>query len=59
MGVQQGLTTGTLSAKEVHDMTKPDTPFPGHWLYYIISKYVVLVTAVAITFYIVYRLVTT
>ena len=23
-------------------MTKPDTPFPKHWLYYILLKYVVI-----------------
>jgi hypothetical protein len=38
-------------------MTKPDTPFPRHWLYYLIIKYAVLVAAVAITIYTAYRLV--
>ena len=38
-------------------MTKPDTPFPRHWLYYIIVKYIVLIAAVSITLYTVYRLV--
>ncbi len=28
-------------------MSKPDTPFPRHWLYYIVLKIVVLVAAVA------------
>ena len=37
-------------------MDKPDTPFPRHWLYYIVLKYVVLAAAVAIAFYVVYRL---
>jgi len=37
-------------------MTKPDTPFPRHWLYYIVLKYGVLVAAVLIAFYVVYRL---
>jgi hypothetical protein len=37
-------------------MTKPDTPFPRHWLYYIVLKYVVLVAAVVIAFYVVYQL---
>jgi hypothetical protein len=37
-------------------MTKPDTPFPRHWLYYIIVKYAVLVAAVLITLYTAYRL---
>lgn len=27
---------------------KPDTPFPRHWLYYIILKVAVIVVAVAI-----------
>ena len=27
-------------------MTKPDTPFPRHWLYYIVLKYGVLAVAV-------------
>ena len=34
-------------------MTKPDTPFPKHWLYYIVLKYAVIVAAVLIAFYIV------
>jgi hypothetical protein len=37
-------------------MTKPDTPFPRHWLYYIILKYAVIAAAILITFYFVYRL---
>jgi hypothetical protein len=37
-------------------MTKPDTPFPKHWLYYIVLKYAVIVAAVLIAFYIVSRL---
>jgi len=37
-------------------MTKPDTPFPRHWLYYIVLKYGVLVAAVVIALYAVYRL---
>jgi len=36
-------------------MTKPDTPFPRHWLYYITSKYVVIVLAVLLALYVVYR----
>ena len=28
-------------------MTKPDTPFPRHWLYYIVLKYAVIAAAVA------------
>jgi len=37
-------------------MTKPDTPFPRHWLYYIVLKYGVLVAAVVNALYGVYRL---
>jgi hypothetical protein len=37
-------------------MTKPDTPFPHHWLYYIVLKYGVLAAAVVIALYVVYRL---
>ena len=37
-------------------MTKPDTPFPRHWLYYIVLKYGVLVAAVLVALYVVYRL---
>ena len=37
-------------------MTKPDTPFPKHWLYYIVLKYGVLVAALLIALYIAYRL---
>lgn len=29
-------------------MKKPDTPFPRHWLYYIVLKVVILVAAIAI-----------
>ena len=37
-------------------MTKPDTPFPRHWLYYIVLKYGVIGAAILITLYTVYRL---
>jgi hypothetical protein len=37
-------------------MTKPDTPFPRHWLYYIVLKYGVLAAAVILTLYVVYWL---
>ncbi len=37
-------------------MQRPDTPFPRHWLYYLILKYAVLAVAVAVTFYTAYRL---
>jgi hypothetical protein len=36
-------------------MTKPDTPVPRHWLYYIVLKYGVLAAAVLLAFYAVYR----
>lgn len=29
-------------------MSKPDTPFPRHWLYYIVLKVLVLAAAVAL-----------
>ena len=38
-------------------MEKPETPFPRHWLYYIVLKYGVLLAAVVLAFYVVYRLV--
>jgi len=38
-------------------VTKPDTPFPRHWLYYIVLKIAVLAAAVLIAFYVVYRLI--
>jgi len=37
-------------------MTGPETPFPRHWLYYLILKYAVLAAAVVISLYTVYRL---
>jgi len=37
-------------------MTKPDTPFPRHWLYYIVLKYGVLAAAVLLALYVVYRM---
>lgn len=37
-------------------MEKPDTPFPRHWLYYIILKYAVIAGAVVLALYVVYRL---
>jgi len=36
-------------------MTKPDTPFPRHWLYYIVLKYAVLAAALAVAVYVGYR----
>lgn len=32
-------------------MEKPDTPFPRHWLYYIILKFAVIIAAVLIALY--------
>jgi hypothetical protein len=32
-------------------MTKPDTPFPKHWRYYIALKWFVIAVAVGIAFY--------
>ena len=29
-------------------MTRPDTPFPRHWLYYIVLKFVVLAAAIVL-----------
>jgi len=37
-------------------MTKPDTPFPRYWLYYIVLKYGVMLVAVLVALYVVYRL---
>jgi hypothetical protein len=36
-------------------MTKPDTPFPRHWLYYIALKYAVIAVAVLLALYVAYR----
>jgi len=37
-------------------MDKPATPFPKHWLYYIILKWGVIVGAVLVTLYTLFRL---
>jgi len=37
-------------------MDKPDTPFPRHWLYYIILKYAVIAAAVLLAVYVAYNL---
>ncbi len=37
-------------------MTKPDTPFPRHWLYYIALKYGVIAVALLLALYVVYRM---
>ena len=33
----------------------PDTPFPRHWLYYVVLKYALLAAAVAVALYVAYR----
>jgi len=38
-------------------MDKPETPFPKHWLYYIVIKYGVIIAAVLITLYTIFRLI--
>ena len=37
-------------------MSKPDTPFPRHWAYYIALKYVLLAFALGIALYVGYQL---
>jgi hypothetical protein len=37
-------------------MKRPDTPFPRHWLYYMVLKYAVIAAAVLVTLYTAYRL---
>ena len=37
-------------------MTKPDTPFPRHWLYYLVLKYAVIAAAIALALYVGYRI---
>ncbi len=32
-------------------MKKPDTPFPRHWLYYIVLKFAVLAAAIVLALY--------
>ena len=38
-------------------MKKPETPFARHWFYYIVLKYAVLIAALVITLYTLYRLI--
>jgi hypothetical protein len=35
-------------------MDKPETPFPRHWLYYIILKWAVIALAVAAAVYFIF-----
>jgi hypothetical protein len=37
-------------------MKRPETPFPRHWLYYLILKYAVIAAAVIVSLYTIYRL---
>jgi hypothetical protein len=37
-------------------MKRADSPFPRHWLYYVVLKYAVIAAAAAVSLYIVYRL---
>jgi len=37
-------------------MKRPDTPFPRHWLYYLILKYAVIGVAVVVSLYTIYPL---
>ena len=37
-------------------MDKPDTPFPRHWLYYIVLKFAVLAVAILVALFIFYRM---
>lgn len=32
-------------------MTRPETPFPRHWLYYIVLKVAVIVAAILLALY--------
>jgi hypothetical protein len=34
---------------------RPDTPFPRHWLYYIVLKYALIAIAVVIALYVAYQ----
>jgi len=36
-------------------MSRPETPFPRHWLYYIALKYAVIAAAVLIAIYVAYQ----
>jgi len=37
-------------------MTKPETPFPRQWLYYLVLKYAVIAAAIALALYVGYRI---
>jgi hypothetical protein len=36
-------------------MKKPDTPFPRHWLYYIVLKFGILTAAALLALYVFYQ----
>jgi hypothetical protein len=46
----------TTFSKGQRAVTRSDTPFPRHWLYYITLKYVVLAAAFLIALYVAYQL---
>jgi hypothetical protein len=37
-------------------MKEPETPFPRHWLYYLILKYAVITGAIIVSLFTAYRL---
>jgi hypothetical protein len=37
-------------------MKAPETPFPRHWLYYLILKYALIAAAIILTLFTAYRL---
>ena len=37
-------------------MKRPETPFPQHWIYYLILKYAVIAAAIIVSLYTIYRL---
>jgi hypothetical protein len=37
-------------------MKEPETPFPRHWLYYLILKYAVIAGAIIVSLFTAYRL---
>jgi hypothetical protein len=37
-------------------MKRPETPFPQHWIYYLILKYAVIAAAIVVSLYTIYRL---
>jgi hypothetical protein len=45
-----------VNGSEDQAMTKPDTPFPKHWLYYIVLKYAVIAAAVVLALYVAFRI---